>query len=315
MLAPMLTILWACGGPGGEEGPELPAPSLVDPAPSTEVCRRRTDSQASLDEEFARTWSCDQQAIERYWRDLGLGKSDWTRFGAATPCDLDLPLGRTLNALAFVDHFQDVFRRYRDDRIVNYRSGDVTGSLPFAGYELLTRIDGISPSCDDGGNLAVTNGVTRRMTVNTRLFYDFNVVQRAAILIHEARHTEGKVHNRTDRCPAGDPINCDHHFAAVASCPSLVSDDGGYAYEVKFLWDWGTECRDECTPPQAIEALMAAQRMLDIRFSEPPAVRAWPPPPSSPDRTTDHGGEAARGDGDGCRQRDPGRSPGRCGSA
>ena len=49
---------------------------------------------------------CNQASIDQHWDDFEMVKSDWDDgFGFNAPCDQNLPLGRTFNALNLLDFF------------------------------------------------------------------------------------------------------------------------------------------------------------------------------------------------------------------
>lgn len=241
----------------------------------------------ALESTYAVTWSCDRNKRDRFISDLGMDLNQWINFGGTEPCNLDLALGRFLNAVSFVDYFQNSFRGYGGDRMLTYRNMYVSESLPWRGYDYLRRIDGVTPECADVSQWASMNGVTHHMTARARLFFVGDVITRAATLIHEVRHTEGKVHLPASDCPAPGGITaCDHHFLQTGGCITPWADDGGYSYGAKYLWDWAAQCRELCDLNRSEATLMQVQNTLNSKFSVTPTVRAWPipaPPPPRPE--------------------------------
>lgn len=127
----------------------------------------------------------------------GITKSNWSSSGWSNPCDNTLALGRT----------------YAAAWLLASEENNSTGNMNVLGKYARQQIDELRPECGDvfgrwlgGGEVSIQQA-----------FFATDVIERAATLVHEARHS-AKVHN------AGNPKTRD----------SSLSYDGAWAFE----WKW-----------------------------------------------------------------------------
>jgi hypothetical protein len=185
------------------------------------------NNTTSFDDFFDRF--CNQSSIDQHWDDFEMSKSDWDgSFGYDAPCNQNLPLGRTFNALNLLDFFG-----------TSRRSGS-TNFLPFfyeysAGTdELLGRCGsgcpGSCPGCGQQTFATHFSGIDEYIELYWPFFYNQNVFQRAGTIVHESRHDD-KGHDGGTTCGNG------------GSCDTTWGYNGANRYQVLYLW-WLSACAD-----------------------------------------------------------------------
>lgn len=167
---------------------------------------------------------CTQASINQHWSDFDFDKGDWDGgFGYNDPCNINLPLGRTFNALNLLDF---------------YGTSKPAGSsnwLPWFYSFASNAIDELDGRCGSGcpgacaGCGSFTNAINfRGLDDRTELYWPFfyaqNVFGRASIIVHEARHADGKGHNGGTTCGNG------------GSCDTTWAYNGANRYQVLYLW-------------------------------------------------------------------------------
>lgn len=207
------------------------AASLLTAAPgwSASCSRAAGDLYASGDLGTMRNWGCGQQFIDFFWNAYDFDKGNWDEgFGYDQPCDLTRPLARTFNALYSL-HYS----------AVDYATsaGDRRGSvLRWGGQFARSNIDELDGACNDGTKIAHTlwgAAPDHYTNLYMRFFFDYSVPERAALVLHEARHASGIAH-------------CGEFFAGCAAiaCPARGSCDHDWAYnganryEAAWLWEY-----------------------------------------------------------------------------
>lgn len=176
---------------------------------------------------------CNQSSIDQHWDDFEMSESDWDDgFGFDEPCNRNLPLGRTFNALNLLDFFG-----------TSKRSGS-DNFLPFfyeysAGTdELLGRCGsgcpGTCPGCNRQTFATHFDGVDEYIELYWPFFYNQNVFQRAGTIVHECRHDD-KGHDGGTTCANG------------GSCDTTWGYNGANRYEILYLW-WLSACADTVLP-------------------------------------------------------------------
>lgn len=176
------------------------------------------DNSASGDAAFGAM--CTQASINQHWADFDFDKEDWDDgFGYHAPCDINLPLARTFNALNLLDFFGTSM----PPRSSNW--------LPWFYAFASNEIDELDGRCGSGS----ANGCDIAATVDaafvdnwTQLywpfFYGIMVPERASTIVHEARHADGVGHDGGSGCPT------------VGSCDSSWGYNGANMFEVLYLW-------------------------------------------------------------------------------
>ena len=170
---------------------------------------------------------CNQSSINQHWGDFEMVKNDWDGgFGWNAPCNQNLPLGRTFNALNLLDFFG------------TSRPSGSNNFLPFfykysAGTdELLARCGSGCPGfCSGCGTQTFAthfNGIDDYTELYWPFFYNQNVFQRAATIVHESRHDDVG-HDGGTACGNG------------GSCDVSWATNGANRYQVLYLW-WLSAC-------------------------------------------------------------------------
>jgi hypothetical protein len=178
------------------------------PSPGNNVATRDTEFGAF----------CSQASINQHWDDFDFDREDWDNgFGYEDPCNNNLPLGRTFNALNLLDFFG------------TSKPDDSDNWLPWFYSFASNAHDELDAKCGSGranGCLIAQNfrGLDDYTVLYWPFFYGQDVPSRAATIVHEARHADGSGHNGGTTCPNG------------GSCDSNWGYNGAITYEVLYLW-------------------------------------------------------------------------------
>jgi hypothetical protein len=233
--------------------------------------------------------SCDIDRANRYKNEVGINAAfvtGWNGFGRFDPCDLATPMGRTISAIAFLEHYQTAFHdlkgKFPEGRPMTYASQHWDQMFPAKGYNYIKRMGYLQPSCtrDPSYTAYTTFCDTLDPRLCTTLYLDFfeeSIVDRATTLIHEARHHDLKHHVRCNGFFSGPW--CDFSFDKEGVFEG-TSENGAYAYSARYLWDWAYGCAslDECTQDEQNAAVQTAQTILDTRFVHKPYLTIHVPP-------------------------------------
>jgi len=162
--------------------------------------------------------------------DLGMTRG-WRKWGADRPCDTNTPLGQALNAISLVHSAARVPEPWHH---VDRRDG--VSILRWAPAYVRRHIWQLEPDCSSF--YARTGAAFVRL--GRRYFWHGadKFVWRAATLVHEARHSEGCVHNGNDgngRCSGG---SCDETISN--GCKSGTRP-GANAYQYRWLRELAVE--------------------------------------------------------------------------
>ena len=150
------------------------------------------DKNASGDN-FYGAYICQQQYIDYFWAVYGFNgnKRYWDDgFGWHDCCNTDKPLGRTFNACYLLTYSASDYQNDSYDAPQNI--------LQWGRRYVRDSFNNLRSFCGDGGAVASFSGGNAKLFLS--FWYDYSVVERAAIILHEARH-EAKGHNAT--FPAG----------------------------------------------------------------------------------------------------------------
>lgn len=219
------------------------------------------------------TWSCGQKYIEDMWDRFDFDKEDWDNgFGYSNPCDLDLPLGRTFNALMLLAYGVQGGGTCTPDGNPNF----AVGRYCWAGNEL----DELDGRCGSGSASSGTRAHTEFFPViadeYTELYWPFfygeSVVERAATIVHEARHAHGLCQHEGN-CPRGGS-SCDPSYEDGCVGFGSGSGKGCNAYQVLYLSWFAYSARDGWIT-QAIRdhAVFEANTILARAFEKDPCFR------------------------------------------
>jgi hypothetical protein len=176
-----------------------------------------TDNTTSGDDLYgART--CWQEFVNWAWAAYGFQNSFWDDgFGYEDPCNRDLPLNRTMNALWVLCYSAD---DYDNDAYSN-------NCLHWARRYTWNQIDSLRSRCGDGTLIGEASGSNVDLFLG--FWYEYNAVSRAAILLHEARHLGGRSHDA--RFPAGSVYG-----EGESGADSTWGYEGAWMYETLYLW-------------------------------------------------------------------------------
>ncbi len=197
------------------------------------------DTIRSTEPAVQRSFWCTEPWIDFYWDAYDFDKEDWDDdFGYEASCDLRRPLARTFQAIQLVNYASPDEAIETDDFSGNF--------LRWAGNYTIRELDELDGRCEDGVSHAYTRWGTiidNYTNLYMKFFYDENVVERAATLVHEARHADWCGHNGNDGtnpCPAKD-IACDEKYKDGCEGTGSPSGRGARGYEVLWLWWYAVE--------------------------------------------------------------------------
>jgi hypothetical protein len=176
-----------------------------------------TDNATSGDDLYG-AQTCWQAFVDWAWAAYGFQNNYWDDgFGYEDPCNRDLPLNRTMNALYVLCYSAD---DYNNDAYSN-------NCLHWARRYSWNQIDSLRSRCGDGTLIGQASGSNVDLFLG--FWYEYNAVSRAAILLHEARHLGGKSHNAN--FPAGSVYG-----AGKSGADSTWGYEGAWMYETLYLW-------------------------------------------------------------------------------
>lgn len=244
-----------------------PPPPPPPPAQPSGACGRAATSE--FDSFYAPLWGCSQSEINDMWGKYHFDNDDWDEgLGYDDPCNENLPLKRTFNALQLLKY-----------GITASPTCDTTSANvgQWAYCWAGDSIDELDGTCDDDARAWTTWApfVDHRTELEVPFFYDETVVQRAATVFHEARHAQGWcVHS--DSCVDGEG-SCDPNWAHGCVGIGSVGGKGANAYTVLYMTWFLRAARSSWTSePLRDFAVGEANRYLAQRFGSDPCFRVNP---------------------------------------
>ncbi len=200
--------------------------------------------ELSLDAQLGK-YTCNQQFIDEAWSGYDFDKGYWDDgFGYEEPCNIRLPLARTLNPMYFMKTTTPFWYNWSANKIVDLHSRCFKDENSNNTNILATTYSGAF--------------VSDRIELYFPFFFNCNAVERASTIVHEARHFD-KNHDAKDKdCPRG------------ASCDSSWEYYGSNTYEVMFLRDFFCTKNDFITPTMRRYARERAVNGLSSGFKSPP---------------------------------------------
>lgn len=253
----------------------------IDPAEvSAANSQRCTDIgvRNTFDDFITHTWNCEPRMIDDMNGRFGI-ENDWFGFGLGLPCDSasplgsfqDTPLGRTYNALQLL--------LQAGQTQASCARGAGHGMLEWA-YCYVGQNISLVPSCDFPRQAAITYyPFANETTLYGPFFFEMTVIQRAATLVHEARHADGKCQHVDDRdCRRHG--SCDEAFQD--GCTGLFSKGGRGAngYEVSYLQAFLREAGPDINrlpgdinDSLRVNAMETANDILGSAFEVDPCIR------------------------------------------
>ena len=197
---------------------------------------------------------CAQVYIDYFWHAYGFNgnKRYWDDgFGWHDPCNSRKPLARTFNACYALTYSADDWENDNWDAPQNV--------LQWGRRYVRENINDLRSLCGDGGAVASAPG--SRVELYLAFWYEFTVPERAAILIHEARHHGGKPHNAN--FPPGSV------FGAGDQADSDWDYQGAWTFETGYLI-WFAQAGARTTSAMRDRARQAANVNLDNAFATHP---------------------------------------------
>ncbi|MBI4509699.1 MAG: VCBS repeat-containing protein [Deltaproteobacteria bacterium] len=184
-----------------------------------------------------------QADVDRWREDFSIDRGDWNDgFGYTVPFDEPYrPMGRLFAGLYVLD----------------YAGRGSSSSRLRDAYELVDdHVDDIDPSCD-ASPVAKYQGWWN-VTVYKPFFYSFTPVERASVLVHEARHDSsfcgaGCWHDKCQQGPKKGSYDCD----------ASLGENGPYAHEVKYLAAFYEE---SCQMPARLGPNVVVNRFVRARI-------------------------------------------------
>jgi len=214
---------------------------------------------------------CFQSWVDFFWDAYDFDQGDWDDgFGFPNACDLTRPLGRTFNAIYVLNYA---------DGPSGKSTSDFSGSiLHWGGNYSMREIDELDARCGDGSRRAFTQWgvlIDNYTQLYLPFFYNENVVERAATILHESRHADWCGHNGNDGsnpCPARSD-SCDESFDDGCGGFASPSGRGATGFQALWLW-WFTVDADGITGTSARKAFARdeANRIFNTMFDVDPCL-------------------------------------------
>ena len=194
------------------------------------------DNSSSLDNSLI-AYACDQSFINRSLDIYDFDKDYWGNgFGYYDKCNVYLPFARTLNSMYLLKHV--TFDWYI------WSGGKINELLASCDDDVIARYRKIF--------------VDEYVELFQPFFYNLNVVERASVIIHEARHYD-KSHNADDdECDLG------------GSCDSSWEYNGANTFQIKYLRDLFCSNNSFMTTTIRQYARDFANTLLQFSFKDPP---------------------------------------------
>ncbi|MDH5676797.1 MAG: hypothetical protein OEZ06_32065 [Myxococcales bacterium] len=214
--------------------------------------------------------------------DYGTLGNEWDEgWGADDICNPDLPLARMLNTASLLSFASST---------PNLNTRDFEGDfLQWAGNFTMLKTHETYPRCFHGDNAESGALASFRQSNNTMrlyldFFYDASVVERASLLVHEARHRD-KSHDSDGTCRAAgilaalEELDCENCSGSEctecdwlgfnASCDSSWEFKGANFYEIVWYW-WFYADADRWTDDMRLRAKLHSGLPLVFNFDERP---------------------------------------------
>ena len=198
---------------------------LTVSAPSTadaDVC-----GESVRTEPYVFDW-CSDYYVHGWWKYFDMEKKWWNEgLGFHAACDLQKPLARTLNAIAFGMYAGDFSpsNQASSEPIVNW-------GIAWAGR----RIRHLRGSCANDAR-ATTKKVMHNVYLKRPTFVTSLIWRRASTMMHEGRHVDGCDHSRSNSCEFGS--SCDHRF--TDGCREGDFGLGANGFQVEWLRSLATD--------------------------------------------------------------------------
>lgn len=183
---------------------------------------------------------CSQNWINYFWPGYSFSKEHWDNgMGYEAPCNYHLPLGRTFNTIQVLNYSMNAQIAPSGFPATIFEYADHL--FYYGGQYTMENIEKLTASCATDSTATTYDGVfvEDRTVLKKSFFYNSNVLRRAAVLMHEARHATGCGHNGNDgsnECISGSD-SCDESFSNGCDFIGSAQEPGAVTYHV--LWLWG----------------------------------------------------------------------------
>ncbi|HEU4405983.1 MAG TPA: VCBS repeat-containing protein [Polyangiaceae bacterium] len=184
-----------------------------------QVCGQQypLDPSISGDLYYSAFGTCEPWFFDHFWDAYDFDEVNWNEgFGHDNTCNVNLPLARTMNAIYALTYSSPTPDYHSSD---GYQ-GDI---LEWGGLYAPKKIDELDGSCEGPPGVIASTWNEPIIDNLTELylpfFYSNNVAQRAATIIHEARHASGSDHDA-------------YCGGATKQCDSSWDYNGAYRYDV-----------------------------------------------------------------------------------
>jgi hypothetical protein len=217
------------------------------------------DKNASGDN-FYGAYICQQVYIDYFWNTYGFSgnKEYWDDgFGWDDACNTDQPLARTFNACYLLTYSANDYLNDNWDAPQNI--------LQWGRRYVRNNIDDLRSKCGDGSAWASSFSgfwVDDRVELYLGFFYQASVVERAATLVHEARHQGGKSHNAN--FPPGSVYG-----GGKSGADSDWDYQGAWTFETGYLW-WFYAAGARTTSAMRERARQTGNLNIDNAFATHP---------------------------------------------
>lgn len=167
---------------------------------------------------------CDQQWVDWVWDEYGFQWLYWYEgWGYKDPCNTDLPLARTLNAIWLLEYSAEDY----------WNDSWARDTLHWGARYVRCETNDLRAKCGSGTDIraATFHGLLAddRIELYIPFFYDGGCIDRAGTLLHEARHMGGTPHDayfpKWSNRPSG-----------IRAADSSWGYEGAWHYHVSYLW-------------------------------------------------------------------------------
>jgi hypothetical protein len=220
----------------------------------------RNDLVATGDRHYQVRMGCSQGLINGFVDDFAMDEVDWNEgMGWSTACDPHVPLARTFHGLMAL--------KYSDPNpITNGAYGNEV--LRWAGLYSINEFDELDSGCAFHASASALTyndpPIDEKTILYMDFFYTYAPSERAAVLLHEARHASGNDH-APNNCPRG------------ASCDTAYNGAGGAVKGANTYQVWyASTYADRAWRANWINKDRArdhANHVLDTGFNNPTTAR------------------------------------------
>ncbi len=187
---------------------------------------------------FKYSFWCTQNWINYFWKAYHFSKEHWDNgMGYEAPCNYHLPLGRTFNTIQLLNYSMKKQNAPTGIPTTIYKQADQV--FYYGDNYTIKHIKKLTASCSTAVTARTYHGpfVDQRTILMEDFFYGAEIMRRAAVLVHEARHASGCSHNGNDgsnKCRARSD-SCDESISNGCAFLGSAKEPGAVAYHVLWL--------------------------------------------------------------------------------